>query len=207
MPVGATVAASTAIGAGLQVNAAGQATKAAKNANAANLAFTKGVYSDAQQNLNPTIQGGIRSGNALSGLLGVGGDPAASAKAWDDYRNSTNYNFQFDQGTQAVKTANAPSFINYGQGQAGSALAGYQSLLAGQQALGANSASALAGVGSTTAGQVANTNNNLAATQGSAAVYGANAIGSALQGLTGQIKTAQTASSYGGVPAGGWSGG
>lgn len=212
MPAAALTAAATAGSAVLSSNASNNAAKQAKNASNANLDFSKGVYSDAQGNLNPTIQGGVRAGNALSGLLGIGGDPAASAKAFDNFRNSTNYSFLFDQGTQGVKTANAPSFnsgatakalLNYGQGMAGNALAGYEGLLAGQQTLGAQSAGALAGTGQGIGQQVANANNNAAGVAGSAGIYSANAGGSALQGLSSLFNKNATSSSFGGGPAGG----
>jgi hypothetical protein len=208
VPVGASIAAAGSIAkSAISANAAGQATKAAKQANQANLQFLNGVYDDAKGNLNPTIQGGIKSGNTLSGLLGVGGDPVASQKAWDQYRNSTNYQFQFDQGTQAVKTANAPAFnsgatakalINYGQGQAGSALAGYESLLAGQQSLGAQSALGLGGIGTNIAQQVIGTNNATAGVKGSSALYTGNALGGGIDALTGLFGNMTGASSYGG---------
>lgn len=215
MPAAAATAAATVASAGISANAAGKASKAAKDAQTANLAFSKQIYSDAQGNLNPTIQGGIRSGNALQGLLGIGGDPEASRRAFDDFRHSTNYDFLFDQGAQGVKTANAPSFnsgatakalINYGQGMAGNALAGYENLLAGQQTLGAQSAGALAGTGTQIGSQVSSANNNAAGVSGSAGIYGANSTGSALQGLAGLFQSRQTASSYN-PNATGWNGG
>lgn len=212
MPAAAATAAATVVSGGLQANAAGNAAKQAQNASTANLNFAKGVYSDAQGNLNPTIQGGVRAGNALSGLLGIGGDPAASAKAFDTFRNSTNYNFLFDQGTQATKTANAPSFnsgatakalLNYGQGMAGNALAGYEGILAGQQTLGAQSAGALAGVGTGIGQQVSAANNNAAGVAGSAGIYGANAGQNALSDLTSLFNKQATSSSFGGGAPGG----
>jgi hypothetical protein len=207
MPVGATLASAAAtVGSGvLQSNAAGNASKAAQDASAANLNFIKGVYSDAQGNLKPTIQQGLGAGSTLAGLLGIGGDPQASQRAFDTFRNSTNYNFLLDQGTQAVKTANAPSFnsgatakalLNYGQGMAGNALAGYEGLLSGQQQLGTQAALGLGSIGVGQSGQFASANNNAAGAAGSAGIYGANAQGSALQGLGSLFANRQTASSF-----------
>jgi hypothetical protein len=136
----------------------------------------------------------------------VGGDPVASQKAWDQYRNSTNYQFQFDQGTQAVKTANAPAFnsgatakalINYGQGQAGSALAGYEGLLQGQQQLGAQSALGLGGIGTNIAQQVVGTNNATAGVKGTSAIYAGNAQAGTLDALMKAFGGGKGASSYG----------
>lgn len=205
MPAGATAAA-TIGSAALKVGAAGQATKAAENAKNANLAYAKGIYNDASTNLNPAIHGGIASGNLLQGLLGTGGDPAASQRAFDTFRNSTNYNFRLDQGQKSVDTANAPQFhsgatakalLNYGQGMAGDALQGYEGMLQGQQTLGAQSALGLGNIGTNISQQVSSANNNYAGVQGSAGIYAANAEGSALSGLTSLLNGGATASSFG----------
>ncbi len=211
MPAAAATAAATVASAGLSANAAGKASKAASNASNANLAFTNRVYGDAQTNLQPTIGGGIRAGNALQGLLGIGGDPEASRKAFDTFRHSTNYDFLFDQGRQAVDTSAAANFhsgatdkalINYGQGMAGNALAGYEGLLGGQQQLGAQSALGLANAGLGAGQQIASANNNAAGVAGAAGIYGANAGGSALSGLSSLFRQNQTASSFGGGSSG-----
>lgn len=206
MPVGASLtAAATVGGAALQANAAGNATSAAQDATKANLDFIKSVYGDTKANVTPFITRGNAAGDELTGLLGLGGDPAAAQRAFDSFRNSTNYNFLFDQGSQAVKTANAPAFnsgatakalINFGQGMAGNALAGYENMLAGQQNLGAQSALGLGSIGVGTSGQFSSANNNLAGVAGSAGIFGANAQGSALQGLASLFNSRQTASSF-----------
>lgn len=211
MPIGIAGAIASGVGSLAQgvlgAGAAGDATKAAQQATAANLAYTKGIYNDTSKNLNPTIQSGISSGNALSGLLGTGGDPAASAKAWDQFRNSSNYNFQMNQGLQGVEYANAPNFNsgatgkalnNYAQGQAGSALQGYEALLGGQQQLGAQSALGLGSVGMQGAQLVSNANNFGANATGLGAIGGANSYGNALTGITSAINKGLTASSFGG---------
>lgn len=206
MPVGASIAATA--GSAIAQGAAGaSAAKSAKQAADKNLAFNNKVYGDAQGNLQPTIGQGQQAGSALAGLLGIGGDPAASARAFDNFRNSTNYNFLFNQGTNATKTANAPSFnsgatakalINYGQGMAGNALSGYENMLAGQQGLGAQSALGLAGVGTNIAGQNAAANNSAAGAAGGAAITGANAFGNALAGLNQTFQQNRSESSFGG---------
>lgn len=215
MPSAALSAASTAATVGsslLGSSAAGKASKAAAAANAANQQFLRGVYTDATGNLTPTIDAGKSAGSALSGLLGIGGNPAQAQQAWDNYRNSTNYNFLFDQGTQAVKTANAPSFnsgatakalINYGQGMAGNALQGYEGLLQGQQQLGAQSALGLGQIGSGIGQTLTGSNLANAGAQGSSALYGANTLGSALGGLTGSSSFANGLGEFGSALASG----
>lgn len=209
MPAGAATAASAAATVGSSLigsSAASKASKAATAANAANQQFLHGVYDTAQGNLNPTIAQGTQAGNALSGLLGTGGDPAASRTAFDNYRKSTNYDFLLDQGTQAVKTANAPSFnsgatakalLNYGQGMAGNALQGYEGLLQGQQQIGAQSALGLGQIGSSVGQTSTGSNNANAGAQGTSALGSAGALSGGLNGLSSLFNKQQTASSFG----------
>lgn len=202
MPVGATIAVASN-----QQNAAKKASEAAQAAQADTLGFTKGVYNTAQTNLQPTINEGNFAGSELSGLLGTGGDPAASQAAFDKYLGSTNYGFTLDQGEKGIQSANAPAFnsgatakalTNYAEGQAGTALSGYEGLLSGQQSLGAQSALGLGGVGTSAGGIVNNANQGAADTEGSAAVYGANAWQNALAGIGKLAAQAASASSFGG---------
>lgn len=217
MPVGATLtAAGATVGSSLiGASAAGSASRAASAANAANQAYLHGVYNDTQTNLNPTITAGQHAGSALSGLLGIGGDPAASAQAFNTFRNSTNYNFLMDQGTQAVKTANAPSFnsgatakalLNYGQGMAGNALSGYEGMLQGQQQLGAQSALGVGQIGAGIGSTISGSNLANAGAQGSSALGQAGALSGGLNGLSSLFNKQQTASSFGGGDAGTFAG-
>ncbi len=48
-----------------------------------------------------------QAGNAMAGLLGLGGDPAASSAAFNNYRNSSAYDFLLGQGQQGLIGANA----------------------------------------------------------------------------------------------------
>lgn len=209
MPVGIGLgvsAATTLGGAALQSGAAGKAADAARAANADTLAFNKGVYSDTKNNLSPTINQGQNAGSALAGLLGIGGNPAASDAAFKNYLGSTNYGFQLDQGLKGIEYANAPAFKssatakalnNYAQGQAGSALAGYEGLLSGQQTLGAQSALGLGQIGAGIGGTINNANQGLAGAIGSSAVYGATAGANALAGIGGILNQGITGSSFG----------
>ena len=192
MPAGAISGIGALAGGVLQSNAAGNASKAAQQAAQQNLQFEQGVYSNAQGNLNPTITEGNQAGGALAGLLGTGGNATASQNAFQNYLNSTNYKFQLGQGEAGITYANAPAFSsgatakalnNYAQGQAGSALQGYEGLLQGQQGLGVQAGSALAGVGTNIGGQVASANNSAASAIGGADITGANAWMNALKGI------------------------
>lgn len=210
MPVGAALGISgvaTAASGALQAGAANNATKAAQQAQANTLAWEKQVYGDTSKNVQPTINLGNSAGNELAGLLGTGGDAAASRAAFDNFRNSTNYQFQLDQGLNGIEYANAPAFNssatakalnNYVQGQAGNALAGYESLLSGQQSLGAQTALGLGSIGNGAGVTINSANQAGANTAGSAGIYAANAGQNALSGLAGFVNQGITQSSFGG---------
>lgn len=53
----------------------------------------------------PVVQTGVQSNNALANLLGLNGQPAQT-QGFDNWRNSTGYQFGFDQGQKAI-TGNA----------------------------------------------------------------------------------------------------
>lgn len=208
MPVGAAIGSAVGSAANgiLGGSAAGSAAKAGEQAGAADSAYAQGIYNQASSNLNPTIQSGISSGNELSGLLGTGGDAASSQAAFNKYLDSTNYKFQLDQGLNGIEYANAPAFNsgatakalnNYAQGQAGSALQGYEGLLTGQQSLGAQSALGLGNIGVGISQQVSNANNFGANAAGAGALGQANAYGNALSGVLGAGSQALTQSSFG----------
>lgn len=207
MPIGAAVSAAGAIGKGiLGATAAGKASNAAQKAAAQTVDFTKSVYGNTQANVDPYISSGGNATTELMGLLGTGGNPAAAAKAWDTYRNSTNYQFMLNQGLQGIEYANAPAFSssatakalnNYAQGMAGNALQGYEGLLVGQQGLGLQAGLGLGGIGMAGAGIINNALQQKASTMGQADVYGATSWGNAINGITGLFNQQQTGSSFG----------
>jgi hypothetical protein len=211
MPAGLGLASvgSSIAGGILGSNAAGAAAQAAQTAAANSNQVAGGVYSNTQNNLNPYIQTGQSSNNALAGLLGIGGNPAASSQAFQNYLGSTNYQFQLGQGEQAIDYANAPSFNsgatakalnNYAQGQAGNALQGYEGLLTGLSGQGLQAGSTLGSLGSQYASQVSSNNLAAAGVQGSADLASANSITNALKGVLGQSGQTSTQSSFGSSP-------
>jgi hypothetical protein len=205
MPVTAITAGASIAKGAIGAAGANSAANAAKTAASQAIGFDKGVYSDAQQNLNPVIQSGQNSTGILSGLINGNSD------AFNKYLNSTNYKFQLDQGLKGVASANAPSFNsgatgkalnNYAQGQAGSALAGYEGLLQGQQTTGTQAALGLGALGNQTGSLVGNALGFGANAAGAASNAGAAFGGGILSDLTGQLNQAHTASSFGGGSAG-----
>lgn len=187
--------------------AAQTASNEAAAANANTLANTQAVTAQTATNLNPTIQQGQTAGSALAGLENLpGSNPAASSTAFNDYLGSTNYQFQLGQGENAIEYANAPAFNssatakalnNYAQGQAGSALQGYEGLLTGQQTLGENAAAALGGVGVGGAQIINSSNQGAASQEGTAALAGGAANANALAGLAQIVNQQATQSSFG----------
>lgn len=145
-------------------NAANKAAQAGQQAAKQSNQVATDVYQTNQNNLNPYIQTGAGAQNQLAGLLGVGGDSAAANAAFQNYKNSTNYNFMLNQGLQGVEYGNAPAFKssatakslnNYAQGMAGNALQGYEGMLQGLGTTGAQSASTLGSLGSQYSNQYA----------------------------------------------------
>lgn len=172
------------------------------------------TYNTNSQNFNPYIQTGSSATNALGGLLGLNGNTAAQGQ-FQNYLNSTNYQFQLGQGEDAVKYLNAPALNsggtakalnNYAQGMAGNALQGYESLLGGLGGQGLTAATNQGSLGSQYASQYANNTfgsigGQIAANnQGQGALQGmTNGIAQGLSSFTGS----PSASSFGGGGSGG----
>jgi hypothetical protein len=94
----------------------------------------------------------------VPGAITASVQPQTAQSAWDQFRNSSNYQFRLGEGMNALNSGWAGAgalqsgaamrdAIRYGQNFASNELNNYLSLLQGQQALGAGSASSLAGVG------------------------------------------------------------
>lgn len=174
------IAAAGAIGgAALSSSASKKAANTAAAAQTANTdknnALQLDIYNRNTANFQPYMDTGGAAMKSINGLL------AGDSHAFDDFRNSTNYNFTYGQGMNALNQGLAgqgalhsgaaqKSAIRYGQGQAGNSLGGYINLLQGQQNLGFGGAQALAGVGNTYASNVQQNNNNAADATSNAAL-------------------------------------
>jgi hypothetical protein len=105
MPVGiiaAGVGAAGAVaGAAINSSAVGSASQAATNAAQANNALESQIYNNNVQLAQPYITSGNTAESALNGFLGLGGDPAATQKAFQTYLASTGYQFNLNQGLDA----------------------------------------------------------------------------------------------------------
>jgi len=189
------------LGSGAANQAGAGVTAAAQQGNAG----LQNIENQSTANLQPFIDTGQHANSALAGLLGIGGDPAASSAAFNNYLGSTNYQFQLNQGLNATKTAGAASFNsgatakalnNYAQGQAGSALQGYEGQLSGLSGQGIGAAGTLGGLGNQNAGMQATNLLDAAGYAGNADIYGASAWTNAAKGLASGL------SSFGGGSGG-----
>lgn len=190
-----SAALSTAVSVGSGLIGSNAAKSAAKNStNAANQANQNAtnVYNTNQANLNPYISTGTNATNNLAGLLGIGGNAAGSQDAFNNYLNSSNYNFTKDQGQKSLASQNAATYgsgatgkalIGYGQNLAQNTLGGYESMLQGLGNQGMGAASSLGGLGNQYAGQYANTLTNGADQANQANLVAAKQQQGMLQGL------------------------
>jgi hypothetical protein len=134
------------------------------------------------------------TGTPATGTPATGTPANGALSAWDQFRNSTNYQFRFDQGNKAVQMSALPTggydsgqtrkaLTEYGQNFAANELGAYMDRLAQQQSFGVGAASALAGVGQNMVGQISANNNNAAGAAANAALVN----GSATANMYGQI--------------------
>jgi hypothetical protein len=142
------------------------------------------------------------------------GGPAVGG-AFQNYLDSTGYNFQLGQGVNAVNQSAAArgllhsgatlkALTNYGQNMGKSYFSQYLNQLSGQQDTGLRAGAALAGVGEGYAGAVGANNNAYASDVGNAALSGANSTNNLIGGALNSFALSRGLSSYGG---GGGSGG
>lgn len=181
----------TIAGAAISASAKNKAANAAAKATADSNALQADIYAKNSANLSPYSTLGLKAGNELSGLFQLGGDPAASKLAFDNFLKSTGYQFQLDQGLKAVSAQRATAgalnsgstlkaLSNYGQNTALGYLNDYAGGLQDLEHTGAGAASALAGVGQNYASAVSTNNQNAATTAANAAAANSKDINSLL---------------------------
>jgi hypothetical protein len=174
MPLAAAIAIAGVASAGAAIYEGDKASSTAQNVAAQDNALQSQIYQSNKALEQPYVTSGNTAETALNGFLGLGGDPAATQKAFQDYLNSTGYQFARDQGLDAVAGSKAANGL-LGSGSLVTALDAYGTGLAqqyGQQyvgnlldetRIGAGSANALAQTGQQYA-NASNANANTAAT-------------------------------------------
>ncbi len=122
----------------------------------------------------------------------------AQPSAWDNFRNSTNYQFRLDQGNKGINQGYAANgmlesgaamkgIADYNQQFASNELNQYQDRLAQQQQVGLGAVSALAGVGQNMVNNVTANNNSAAQVAAQGAIQRGAAQGQLYSGIAGGI--------------------
>lgn len=119
---------------------------------------------------NPQFQSYLSNGSAansqIGALLGLGGDSGAANKAFQSYLGSTGYNFQLQQGQNAIGSsaaskgllnsgATAKALTGYGQGLASQSFNNYLGQLGGLSNSGLQAGEATGQAGTTGGGNAA----------------------------------------------------
>ncbi|HEV7159024.1 MAG TPA: hypothetical protein VGN38_11765 [Caulobacteraceae bacterium] len=205
------------LGAGVATAGAGliashHAASVEANAAAQNNALQQQIYEENKGLAMPYINAGNQAEGALSGFLGLGGDPVAEQKAFDNYLNSTGYQFALNQGEQAAEQNKAArGMLNsgatlkaldaYGTGLAQQYGQQYVGNLQNLTDTGQRSASSLTGAGQNYANAVGTNNTNAANVSANAGIASANAFSGALNSGVQALGYANGGNAFG--PAGG----
>lgn len=119
------------------------------------------AYPMLSESLSGTIGKTGEVSNAIAAMLGLGGDNSA---AFNNFKNSTGYNFLLDSGISAIKGGNASqglfnsgatgqALTRYGQNLASTTYGDYMDRLLGLGQLGLGAANTVAGAGSESKGK------------------------------------------------------
>jgi hypothetical protein len=213
MPVGliaAGVGAAGAVaGAAINAGAVGSASQAATNAANANNQLETNIYNSNKALAQPYITSGNTAETALNGFLGLGGDPTATQTAFQNYLNSTGYQFNLNQGLDAVQQSKAASGLlnsgstlkaldQFGTNEANQYGQQYVGNLQNTVATGAGAANALAGEGETYANAVSGNNNSAATASANAGLASAASTNALIGQALSAYGTTRGASSFGG---------
>ena len=207
--IGTAIVGAAAIGGGATLLASSNASSAAQNAANQNNALESQIYNQNSANEQPYIQSGDKAETALNGFLGLGGDPAATQAAFNNYLNSTGYQFNLNQGLDAAEQSKASAgMLNsgstlkaldaYGTGLADQYGQQYVGNLQNEVSTGAGATNALAGEGENYANAVSSNNNSAASTSANAGLAGANALTGVLGSALNAYGLSRGGSSFGG---------
>lgn len=187
MPLAAAVIGAAVIGGGAAIIGGNKAASAAKQTAASNNALQTQIFNENKATLAPYVATGNKATTSIEGLLGIGGDPAASSAAFDAYKGSTEYTSRLKQGENSVTAALGgkglldsgaaqKALLKYGQTFASNEFGSYLGNLQTQQGVGVQAAGAQTSLGQNYAGAVNANNNNASNTVAGAALSNASAI-------------------------------
>lgn len=191
------------LGAGSAKKAAKTQAKATIDAQNKNIAFSTDMYNKNVALFNPQTTYGDSADRMIAGLLGTGGDQAASRNAFETFRDSTGYQTNLQQGLNSV-VANNATRGTLGSGAALKALQetgtqmnnGYLqqflSNLTQQSNTGTAAKGAIAGQGVNLTNNVTTGNNNIGQAIGQKAVTDANIFNNLLKNVGSSLTSAFT---------------
>jgi hypothetical protein len=214
MPLAAAIIGAAVIGGVADVASSSSAANAASNAASQNNALEQQIYEQNSANEKPYIQSGDTAETALNGFLGLGGDPAATQAAFNNYLNSTGYQFNLNQGLDAAEQsqvargmgnsgATLKALDTYGTGLADTYGQQYVGNLQNEVNTGVSATNALAGEGQNYANAVSSNNNSAASATGNAAIASGNAFNGILSSALSAYGLSRGGSSFGGGSSGG----
>jgi len=179
------------VGGAASIASSNKASSTAADTAAANNALQSQIYNENKETLAPFVAQGAPATNSINALLGLGGDSAATAAAYQTYKDSTGYQASLKQGQNSVTAALGSkglldsgaaqkALLTYGQNAEDAKMGTYLSALQGQQNVGLTAASAQAGVSTGYANSVSANNTAASNTASNAALSNASTINSAL---------------------------
>ncbi len=210
MPVAIIGAAVLGAGATMySANANRQAAGHAANVNAQTIKDTQETNTSL---FEPYTERGNKAGDAINDFLGLNGTQGQN-EAFDNYKNSTGYQFQLKSGSDAINTNRAASGLlksgatlksleKYGQNVANTYSQNYLSNLQGQQSAGLSAAGGNAASNSNAAGMSVNNQNALASQTIGANTDASNAFQNLLGNAVSAYGYGKGQSSYGSADGG-----
>lgn len=149
------------------------------------------IFNQTQQNLQPYMTAGSSALGNLQSLLGIGGSSDWASNAMKQLQQSPGYQFQFNQGLNALDASAASrgmllsgaqqkDVTQYGQGFAQNAWNSYLAQISNMANMGQNAAANLGGIGAQSGANIGSS--MMAAGQGQANMWGgvANAVNQGL---------------------------
>ena len=196
MPVGAAIGGAAVLSTGAQIYGADRAASATRSAANQSNALQRYMYDQNRADQAPYRQIGTAALGQLGALYGIGpdGKPTGQPANFDQFTNSPDYQFAFDQGLNALDRSAASrgrlfsgaqmqGAQRFGQGLASQQYGNYANRLASLAGIGQSATNQLGQYGQNYAGQVGQNNALAANAQASSYMNTANAIGGGINDL------------------------